>query len=99
MMRSRLVATIAVAVVTLVSLPSHAATVRILQTNSAGDNIHIIDPGTNKVVGIVSGIEVNHGATATPDGKWYWSMVTPYCLTGACPSACGPAPKMSRRRG
>jgi YVTN family beta-propeller protein len=46
--------------------------VRILQTNSAGDNIHIIDPTTNKVVGIVSGIEVNHGATATPDGRYYF---------------------------
>ena len=25
--------------------------VRIIQTNSAGDNVHIIDPATNKVVG------------------------------------------------
>jgi hypothetical protein len=30
---------------------------RILQTNSAGDNIHIIDPATNKVVGEIKGIE------------------------------------------
>ena len=43
-----------------------------------------------------TGCKVNFCA---PNGKWYWSMVTPYCLTGACPSACGPAPKMSRRRG
>ena len=28
---------------------------RILQTNSAGDNIHIIDPATNKVVGEIKG--------------------------------------------
>ena len=36
--------------------------VRIIQTNSAGDNVHVIDPVTNKVVGIINGIEVSHGA-------------------------------------
>ena len=29
--------------------------VRIIQTNSAGDNIHLIDPATNKVVGVIEG--------------------------------------------
>ena len=43
--------------------------VRIIQTNSAGDNVHIIDPVTNKVVGVISGIEVNHGVGAAPDGS------------------------------
>src|SRR5215211_6563048 len=43
--------------------------VRIIQTNSAGDNVHIIDPATNKVVGVISGIEVNHGVGASPDGN------------------------------
>ena len=43
--------------------------VRIVQTNSAGDNVHLIDPATNKVVGVINGIEVNHGATAAPDGS------------------------------
>jgi YVTN family beta-propeller protein len=42
--------------------------VRILQTNSAGDNVHIIDPVTNKVVGEIRGIEVNHGVSVAPDG-------------------------------
>jgi YVTN family beta-propeller protein len=42
--------------------------VRIIQTNSAGDNVHLIDPATNKVVGVIEGIEVNHGAAASPDG-------------------------------
>src|SRR5262247_267179 len=42
--------------------------VRILQTNSAGDNVHVIDPATNKVVGVIEGIEVNHGVGAAPDG-------------------------------
>jgi YVTN family beta-propeller protein len=43
--------------------------VRILQTNSGGDNIHLIDPETNKVVGEVKGVPVNHGAAASPDGR------------------------------
>lgn len=36
--------------------------VRIIQTNAAGDNVHIIDPVTNKVVGEITGIEAGHGA-------------------------------------
>ena len=43
--------------------------VRIIQTNSAGDNVHLIDPATNKVVGEITGIEAGHGAGASPDGK------------------------------
>jgi YVTN family beta-propeller protein len=46
----------------------HAATVRIVQTNAAGDSVMLIDPATNKVVGEIGGIEVNHGAAAAPDG-------------------------------
>jgi YVTN family beta-propeller protein len=45
-----------------------AQKVRIIQTNSAGDNVHIIDPATNTVVGTISGIEANHGAGVAPDG-------------------------------
>jgi YVTN family beta-propeller protein len=48
---------------------SAAAKVRIIQTNSAGDDIDIIDPATNKVVGVITGIEVNHGAAVAPDGS------------------------------
>src|SRR6185503_11952183 len=43
--------------------------VRIIQTNSAGDNVHVIDPATNKVVGVIEGIEVGHGAGVSPDGS------------------------------
>jgi YVTN family beta-propeller protein len=43
--------------------------VRIIQTNSAGDNVSLIDPKTNKVVGEITGIEAGHGAGASPDGK------------------------------
>src|SRR5262249_4688091 len=35
-------------------------------------NVHIIDPATNKVVGIINGIEVSHGAAAAPDGSCYY---------------------------
>jgi YVTN family beta-propeller protein len=51
------------------SLTLHAATVRIVQTNAAGDSVMLIDPVSNKVVGEIGGIEVNHGAAAAPDGS------------------------------
>ena len=35
--------------------------VRVLQTNAAGDNVHVIDPATNKVVGVIEDIEIPHG--------------------------------------
>ena len=56
----------------LLALPLAASTVRIIQTNSAGDDVSIIDPATNKVVGVINGIEVNHGAAAAPDGGHYY---------------------------
>lgn len=56
----------------LLALTLSASTVRIIQTNSAGDNVSIIDPTTNKVVGNIQGIEVNHGAAAAPDGSRYY---------------------------
>ncbi len=46
--------------------------VRIVQTNSAGDNVHIIDPVTNTVIGEITGIERAHGAAPSPDGKWLY---------------------------
>src|SRR3954469_5335242 len=51
------------------SLTLHAATVRIVQTNSAGDSVMLIDPDSNKVVGEIKDIEVNHGAAPAPDGS------------------------------
>src|ERR1700704_4592291 len=58
----------AAVVVCSVSLNA-TAQVRIIQTNSGGDNISLIDPATNKVVGEIKGIPANHGAAAAPDGK------------------------------
>ena len=62
---------VAAAAIVWCSLSVRAADkkVRIIQTNSAGDNIHVIDPATNKVVGVITGIEVNHGAAIAPDGS------------------------------
>ena len=54
--------------VLLLAVPLAASSVRIIQTNSAGDDVHVIDPATNKVVGVIHGIEVNHGAASAPDG-------------------------------
>ena len=51
------------------SLNAGPLKVRIIQSNSAGDNVHIIDPVTNKVVGEITGIEVNHGVAVAPDGS------------------------------
>jgi YVTN family beta-propeller protein len=48
---------------------ARAASVRIVQTNAAGDSVMLIDPATNKVVGEIGGIEVNHGAAPAPDGR------------------------------
>jgi YVTN family beta-propeller protein len=51
-------------------LPAVAsAQVRIVQTNSRGDNIHLIDPATHKIVGVIKGVPINHGAAAAPDGS------------------------------
>ena len=60
------------AVLLALPLTVTASTVRIVQTNSAGDNIHLIDPATNTVVGEITGIEVNHGAAVTPDGSRFF---------------------------
>src|SRR5919109_2644373 len=60
----------AMALIVMCALPLSAQQkVRIIQTNSAGDNVHIIDPATNKVVGVIEGIEVGHGAGVAPDGS------------------------------
>jgi len=46
-----------------------SAQVRVVQTNSQGDNIHLIDPSTHAIVGEIKGIPINHGAAAAPDGS------------------------------
>jgi len=51
------------------SVAPRTSGVRIVQTNSAGDAVSLIDPATNKVVAEIKNIEVNHGAAAAPDGS------------------------------
>jgi YVTN family beta-propeller protein len=54
----------------LLALPLAAQNqVRILQSNAAGDRVHIIDPVTNRVVSEIVGIEAAHGITASPDAS------------------------------
>jgi YVTN family beta-propeller protein len=54
-------------------LPAVASSqVRILQTNSRGDNIHLIDPASNTIVGEIKGVPINHGAAAAPDGSRFY---------------------------
>ena len=46
-----------------------SGTVRVLQTNAAGDNIHLIDPATNEIVGLIDEVEAPHGVVISPDGS------------------------------
>ena len=71
-MATRRMCMLCLAVAAILILPMKVAaqgTVRIVQTNSAGDNVHIIDPVTNTVVGEITGIERAHGAAPLPDGR------------------------------
>jgi YVTN family beta-propeller protein len=53
----------------LLSVPLFAGSVRIYQTNSAGDAVDVIDPATNKIVMKIEGVEVPHGVAFSPDGR------------------------------
>jgi YVTN family beta-propeller protein len=71
--RLSLTLVIACAVVCAASLGARQARrVVIVQTNAAGDNVHLIDPETNKIVGEIGGIEANHGVVAAPDGSRFF---------------------------
>lgn len=68
-MKTKLLSALASGAALALAMPVlHAATVRIVQTNAAGDSVMLIDPVTNTVVAEIKGIEVNHGAAAAPDG-------------------------------
>ncbi len=65
---------IGTALAVAVTAGAAAAQVRILQTNSRGDNIHLIDPQSLSIVGEVKGVPIPHGAAAAPDGsRFYFS--------------------------
>ena len=46
--------------------------IRILQTNSAGDDVYVFDPSTMKQVGYIENLPHNHGATVHADGTHYY---------------------------
>ena len=46
--------------------------VRILQSNNAGNIHHIIDPASNKVVGLIKGCPHAHNLAVHPDGLYYY---------------------------
>jgi DNA-binding beta-propeller fold protein YncE len=46
--------------------------VRILQSNNAGTEQHLIDPVTNQVVGVIEGCPYPHNLTAHPEGLYYY---------------------------
>jgi len=52
----------------LFALPLLASSVRIYQTNSAGDDLDVIDPGTNKIVMKIKDLEAAHGVAFSPEG-------------------------------
>jgi len=52
-----------------VPLAGQSGKVYIVQTNSAGDSVSLIDPATDKVAVEIPDAEVIHGAAAAPDGS------------------------------
>ncbi len=52
----------------IAALPG-SSSVRAFQTDSAGDDVHVIDPASNTVVGVIRGIEAPHGVAIAPNGK------------------------------
>jgi YVTN family beta-propeller protein len=64
--------TLAVGLLLATTLPA-AAQVRIVQTNAGRtNNVHLIDPATNAIVAEVTNVPINHGAAASPDGRWLY---------------------------
>ncbi|MDH3419115.1 MAG: hypothetical protein OEM78_06535 [Gammaproteobacteria bacterium] len=54
------------------SAGAQESVVRIIQTNYAGSNAHVIDPATNTVVDIIEGVPKAHAAVNHPDGTYYY---------------------------
>lgn len=46
--------------------------VRIIQTNSAGTNAHLIDPETHEVLAVIEGLPHAHGVAEHPEGLYYY---------------------------
>ena len=57
------------AALALAPVTASADSVRIYVTNSAGDQVHVIDAATNKVIQKFKGPEAMHGVSFSPDGS------------------------------
>jgi YVTN family beta-propeller protein len=69
MRRSRASLAVAAVVLAQFAVAATQAQVRVLQTNSTDTMVHVIDPATNGIVGVIPGIPVAHGVVAAPDGS------------------------------
>ncbi len=67
-MKSLITVVVLGAVLTL-PLTAQTGRVVIVQTNSAGDTVQLIDPTTDKIVAEIPDAEVIHGVAAAPDGS------------------------------
>ena len=72
-LRLTLVGMVVAAVASTPSVRAQAGKAFIVQTNSAGDSIHLIDPATDKIVAEVPDEEVVHGIAAAPDGSRFYA--------------------------
>ena len=45
---------------------------RVIQTNSAGTNAHLIDPATHEVLAVIEGLPHAHGVAEHPEGLYYY---------------------------
>jgi YVTN family beta-propeller protein len=55
------------------SMAAQSGRVVIVQTNSAGDSVHLIDPTTDKIIAEIPDEEVVHGIAAAPDGSRFYA--------------------------
>jgi YVTN family beta-propeller protein len=68
MRKSGLWALLGVALLVLNTQPASASSSLIYVTNSGGDNIHVVNPTTHRVISTIQGIEGAHGVAFSPDG-------------------------------
>ena len=54
---------------TSLSVTAQTGRTVIVQTNSAGDSVHLINPETDRIVGEIPDAEVIHGVAVAPDGS------------------------------
>ncbi|MDT8398633.1 MAG: beta-propeller fold lactonase family protein [Pseudomonadales bacterium] len=82
MMTGRLLTSLSLQAACLLLVPlAVAQNVRIVQTNSQSEVISLIDPASQSVVAEITGIPVNHGAAAAPDGsRLYFSSEAKFTL-------------------